>query len=362
MPLAGLETATFFAPADQVGGDFYDWLVLSNERAGLLIADVTGHAFHCALQVAMTKSALHVGARDENDPAQIIATLRHTLDLAPERKLLMSCCYVLFEPRYARLQFANAGHPPPLVWRAHERSTYRLDAIDPLLGALSRDEATFASRFGPWTRGDLLVAYTDGVTDARNARGEPFGIERLPTCVRAHGGAAVEVLIASIRDALSAHTAATLSKMTVCRSSLSCLDTSFATTLMVELAPRSPAPAASRRYLRCRPVMATGAVKNLQPFSDRDATTTYPDETRARSTSTPAWKQRQRRARRALSPCHRWHRTGCASHAPRAYLRSRQRVHAMRARAAATPLPGRGARCRSLMRERRARLMYRPAP
>ena len=205
LDLPGLEVAGVSRPAAEVGGDFYDWLPLPPTCCGLLIADVTGHGFYSGLLVAMTKSSLHAGVQSGAAPARMVAALRGTLELALDRQLMMSCCYVLFEPQCRRLSFANAGHPPPCVWRAADASIEWLEPIDPLLGALEIECSTYRCERRPWARGDMLIAYTDGVTELRDAHGGQFGQARLEACVRAHARQGPRALLGALLTAIEDH-------------------------------------------------------------------------------------------------------------------------------------------------------------
>ena len=165
-----------------------------------MVCDVTGHGFYAGLFVAMAKSCLHTQAQFSFDPREVMQAMRRTLDLSIVQRLLMSCCYVLFEPRARRLHYANAGHPYPYLYRAKEGFLYRLEALDPILGALDVAAGGYAERTLPWEPGDVLVMYTDGVTEAQNLQDEFFGDHRLIEASQENLGGSV----LAIQDALMA--------------------------------------------------------------------------------------------------------------------------------------------------------------
>ena len=203
-----LEIAGVCNPASEVGGDFYDYLVPGDDSVGLMIGDVTGHGFYAGLFVAMAKSCLHTQIRFGFEPPEVMAAMRRALDLSIQRRLLMSCCYVLFEPRARRLRYSNAGHPYPYLYRPGDGSIQRLDALDPILGALEADGAGFSEQTLEWQPGDLLLMYTDGVTEARNAAGRMFDHEALEACIAEHGAGSADSVKDKIMTAVSDHAGA----------------------------------------------------------------------------------------------------------------------------------------------------------
>ena len=200
-----LEVSGVCSPASEVGGDYYDYLCLDNGAVGLIIGDVTGHGFYAGLFVAMAKSCLHTQARFSFYPKEVMEAMRSTLDLSIQRRLLMSCCYVLFDPNAGRLHYANAGHPYPYLYRARKRSISKLEALDPILGALDTGIAAYEEKSLKWESGDLLVMYTDGVTEARDGDGRMFEHEALEACIGEAHGASAEEIKEQILAAVSAH-------------------------------------------------------------------------------------------------------------------------------------------------------------
>ena len=200
-----LELAGVCSQASEVGGDFYDYLLPRDDSVGLIIGDVTGHGFYAGLFVAMAKSCLHTQARQSIDPREVMGAMRRTLDLSLQRRLLMSCCYVLFEPRARRLHYANAGHPYPYLYRASDRTITRLEALDPILGALDAGTGGYAERSLEWEPGDVLVMYTDGVTEARDVEGRMFEHEALEACIASARDDSAQSILDRILAALSTH-------------------------------------------------------------------------------------------------------------------------------------------------------------
>ena len=200
-----LEIGGVCTPASEVGGDFFDYLCPGDDAVGVMIGDVTGHGFYTGLFVAMAKSCLHTQVQLSFEPPDVMAAMRRTLNLSIQRRLLMSCCYVLFESRARRLQYANAGHPYPYLYRRSDQALQRLEALDPILGALDANAGGFAVQSLEWQPGDLLVMYTDGITEARNAGGRMFGHQALEACIAEHFEGSADSIKEGILAAVSAH-------------------------------------------------------------------------------------------------------------------------------------------------------------
>lgn len=203
----GLEIAGRCAPAAQVGGDYYDYLQLreASGQVGLIIGDVTGHGFYSGLFVAMAKSCFHTQAPVDHSPEAIMNAMRTTLGLSIDRRLLMSCCYLLLSPGGGPLHYANAGHPPPLLLRARSGAIEELPALDPLLGVLDADQQpAFGAATENWESGDLICVYSDGVTEARGPDRAMFGEERLRQtfigCSRTGAKKTLNCLLEAIAD------------------------------------------------------------------------------------------------------------------------------------------------------------------
>lgn len=207
--VTGLDVAGHCAPVGAVGGDFYDVLDFGSHGAGLLIADVTGSGFYTSLFVAMTKSALHAQADHDPTPAAMMTVMRRTLALSKEWSIMMSCAYILFEPGAVRLCYANAGHPYPLLRSARDGTVTALETLDVVLGVQEVEEVRYSAREVAWEPDDLLVLYSDGITEARGASGEMFGRKRIERAlVSMKDASALDVrdaLLAEVHDYIAAN-------------------------------------------------------------------------------------------------------------------------------------------------------------
>ncbi len=160
-------------PAEGVGGDFYNLFRLGNGRTGILVGDVSSHGYRAALIMALVMSATAIHAQTTADPAELMTALLATLEEElRETEMYLSLCYAVVDREAGTIRWTNTGHPHAFVIGA-DGTASRLDATDPPLG-LGPDAFHVSAR--AWDAGrDLLVLFTDGVSDARNARGESLG-------------------------------------------------------------------------------------------------------------------------------------------------------------------------------------------
>ena len=170
-------------PAESVAGDFYNLFRLGPGKTGIMIGDVSGHGYQAALIMALAMSASAIHAQTTADPGETLAALLSSMkDELATTEMFISLFYAVVDRNAGRLRYANAGHPHAFVIPKSGK-VERLPALDPPLG-MGTGTPGGASR--PWTTGDMLLLFTDGVTDARNARGERLGEEQIVELARKH--------------------------------------------------------------------------------------------------------------------------------------------------------------------------------
>jgi phosphoserine phosphatase RsbU/P len=191
------EVAARCLPADSVGGDFYTFSRLGHGRVGVMLGDVASHGFSAALVMALIMSAAGIHAAAAITPDETLAALLDSLatELA-KTEMHFSVFYGVLDPRGGRLSYASAGHPH--AFRVPRTGApERLEATSPPLGLAAI--GTIQRRQVPWTSGtDLLVLWTDGLVDARNDMGEPFGEQRLLDEVCAQRKEPAEAIVKSV--------------------------------------------------------------------------------------------------------------------------------------------------------------------
>ena len=191
------EVAARCLPADSVGGDFYTFSRLGRGRVGVMLGDVASHGFSAALVMALVMSAAGIHAATSTTPDETLTALLESLstELA-KTEMHFSVFYGVLDPPRRRLSYASAGHPH--AFRVpREGPPERLEATAPPLGLASA--GSIMRRQVPWSVGsDLLVLWTDGLVDARNEAGEPFGEQRLLDEVCVHRTERPEAIVNAV--------------------------------------------------------------------------------------------------------------------------------------------------------------------
>ncbi|MEO6443572.1 MAG: GAF domain-containing SpoIIE family protein phosphatase [Gemmatimonadaceae bacterium] len=190
-------------PADSVGGDFYHLFRLAGGKTGVMIGDVSSHGYRAALVMALVMSASAIHAQTTEDPGvmlnALLATLREELE---STEMFISLFYAVLDPVHGSLRYANAGHPHAFVVDA-DGNAERLAALDPPLGMSIRHPGTSERSWTP--QGDLLLLFTDGISDARNRQDLRLGEHRVIDIVRASRNEAPARIVGRVFDALHAH-------------------------------------------------------------------------------------------------------------------------------------------------------------
>jgi sigma-B regulation protein RsbU (phosphoserine phosphatase) len=194
----GWDFAAYYQAAHEVGGDFYDFVGLpgGSERWGLVIADVTGKGVPAALFMARTSTLIRNAGLQAGSPG---AALRHVNRLLCEdgpSRLLLTAFYAVLDTHSGRLALANAGHCRPLLLRSGTKTAQQVVTEGLLLGVFSG--AYIQEQEITMEPGDLLVLYTDGVTEAMNKDHEIFDEERLQAVVAAQAGAGAQQVVDAI--------------------------------------------------------------------------------------------------------------------------------------------------------------------
>jgi sigma-B regulation protein RsbU (phosphoserine phosphatase) len=191
------EVAARCLPADSVGGDFYTFSRLGRGRVGVMLGDVASHGFSAALVMALVLSAAGIHAAASVTPDETLSALLDSLstELA-ETEMYFSVFYGVLDPLAGRLSYASAGHP--YAFRVPRfGDPERLESTAPPLGLATA--GSIQRRQVPWGVGhDLLVLWTDGLADARNEQGEPFGEGRILAEVGAHRDESPEAIVQGV--------------------------------------------------------------------------------------------------------------------------------------------------------------------
>jgi len=200
-----LASETFYQPARGIGGDYYDFLSLSGGRWGIAIGDVSGKGIGAALLMASLQASLRAQALHPHlDLTTLIGDVNRLVHESSPTAFFASLFYAEYEPASRMLQYVNAGHNPPIIVRPRTQSCelFHLRAEAVPIGVYA--EAPFKATQFQLAKDDILVAYTDGITEAANTAGQLWGVERLESLLRSCSRMApdeiVELILAEVSD------------------------------------------------------------------------------------------------------------------------------------------------------------------
>jgi sigma-B regulation protein RsbU (phosphoserine phosphatase) len=202
-----LEIAAFSRPAQIVGGDYFDFFPFAGGRQGIAISDVAGHGMSSSLIMASLQTMLRTLTQDHKSPAELVARINRLCIHNIQFTTFVTLFLAAFEPDSRRLTYCNAGHNPPILLRGQAGVGRNVDWLTPTGPAVGLTEgSSFADEAISLGPGDLLVLYTDGVTEATNPLGEFFGPERLTTIVADNASLAAHDLLHALREGLQSFT------------------------------------------------------------------------------------------------------------------------------------------------------------
>jgi len=186
-------------PAEEVGGDLYDYIPVSERSLGLAIADSAGHGLPAALQARDAIIGLRMGVEERLRITATIEKLNRVVSHSALATRFISLFYAELEPN-GNLVYCNAGHPPPLMWRDGEIEELRRGGL--ILGP--NPDAQYERGYTLMSAGSMLLLYTDGITEAADAQGEMFSVERLRDLLGAAGQATARELVERVFDEVRA--------------------------------------------------------------------------------------------------------------------------------------------------------------
>ncbi|HEX7616212.1 MAG TPA: PP2C family protein-serine/threonine phosphatase [Thermoanaerobaculia bacterium] len=202
--LGSASLASSYRAATEIGGDYFDFLPLGDGKLGLAFGDVAGHGLTSGIVMAMTKAALLVQVKHDASPVRVLEVLNDIVMKTAPKRMLMTFFFGVLDSENSSLRFASAGHLDPYVFRAREKKLELLSSWGFPLGVKRREPFHEAVvRFDP---GDRLVLYSDGLIEALNDDGEPFGFERFEGVILSRGAQGADVLKQALLESVKSFT------------------------------------------------------------------------------------------------------------------------------------------------------------
>src|SRR5215203_2313318 len=184
--LEGWQISPFYQPAREVGGDFYDFHPLPEDKLGLVVGDATGKGVPAALVMSTTCGMLQLAAQalDSSSPGEVLERVNGALVARVPSNMFVTCFYAIVDPKSGTLSYANAGHDLPYVRRS-SGDAEELRARGMPLGLMPG--MSYEEKEIKLEAGESALFYSDGLVEAHDPKGEMFGFPRLRELVAEHG-------------------------------------------------------------------------------------------------------------------------------------------------------------------------------
>lgn len=194
--LEGFDISAYNFPTEEVSGDYYDWVPIYEDQIGLVVADVSGKGVPAALLMAFLRASLRAATHIGYAPHISMAKVNYLLWESIERNQYVTAFYAILDASNRTLSYSNAGHNPPLLLDVNGNARFLERGSVPL--GMFRD-TRYHEYYLTIEPGELLVLYTDGVTEAMNLQGTEFGRERLSQSVKASKSLSARELIVAVQ-------------------------------------------------------------------------------------------------------------------------------------------------------------------
>lgn len=196
--IEGLDIAANNLPAREVGGDFYDFIPVTNDRWGFVIADVSGKGMAAAIFMGLSRTIVRASTTGSRHIAAALEQANDLICRDSTSGMFVTLFFVGQTPDGKSFRYVNAGHNPPLLFKAASGDLLQMKGHGIALGVkrgIHLDEVEVTLE-----KGDVLVLYTDGITEAINEQGDAFGEHRLMQIIRSHSTLTAAEMIQKIQD------------------------------------------------------------------------------------------------------------------------------------------------------------------
>lgn len=191
----GIEIISYIKPAEEVGGDFYDYVFKDKERIGLGIGDVSGHGIPAGLLMAMAKSCLHNQAQHSTDVINIMNAMNKMVFDTVQKRLFMTFLYTVINVKEKKLVYSNAGHHFPYLLKKNGK----LESLEyPSYPLGVRKEGNYKKLTVNLKKGDTIIFYSDGIIEQTNRKMDLFGFTRLEDVIKSETGANAKEMLQNI--------------------------------------------------------------------------------------------------------------------------------------------------------------------
>jgi sigma-B regulation protein RsbU (phosphoserine phosphatase) len=198
--LKGFQLSALNIPAREVGGDFYDFIPISKDKMGIVIADVSGKSVPAALFMALSRTVVRAKAQGNPHVAEVIKEANNMIAEDSKTSMFVTFFYGILDQEKRVLKYVNAGHNPPLYFNDHQDDLIMLKAKGMALGVM--EDIKLEEKEITLEHDDVVVFYTDGITEAMNPQKELYGEDRLFEVIKENHGLSAEDVIGKINDSV----------------------------------------------------------------------------------------------------------------------------------------------------------------
>jgi serine phosphatase RsbU (regulator of sigma subunit)/anti-sigma regulatory factor (Ser/Thr protein kinase) len=187
----GYDITSYYQAAKEVGGDLFDFVEVDDHTIGVCVADVSGKGVPGSMVMTMIRTALRLESRGNKNPAEVLSKVNEFVTDDIRKGMFVTAYYIILDSRERMISFASAGHNPMILYRGKSKETFYLNPPGFPVGITLPDINLFSNtikadriRLHP---DDILVIYTDGITEAMNHKRELYGDERFLAAIRNYG-------------------------------------------------------------------------------------------------------------------------------------------------------------------------------
>jgi len=206
----GFDIGSYYEAAKEVGGDLFDFVEVDEETVGIVVAGVSGKGVPGSLIMTMIRTAIRLESRGNNDPADVLARVNRFVTEDMRRGMFVTMFYVILDSRNRVIRYASAGHNPMILFRSSTKQTYYLNPSGFPVGIQLPEDDLFDKKIKTDSirlhEDDILVLYTDGITEAMNHNRELYREERFLDSIRNNGHLDVAEFVKSIKNDLKKFT------------------------------------------------------------------------------------------------------------------------------------------------------------
>jgi serine phosphatase RsbU (regulator of sigma subunit)/anti-sigma regulatory factor (Ser/Thr protein kinase) len=202
----GFDIGSYYEAAKEVGGDLFDFVEVDEDTVGIIVADVSGKGVPGSLIMTMIRTALRLESRGNKNPADVLARVNRFVSDDMRKGMFVTMFYIILDSRNRVIYYASAGHNPMILYRSSSKQTYYLNPSGFPVGIQLPDINLFDKKIETDSirllEDDILVLYTDGITEAMNHKRDLYREERFLQSIRDNGHLDVAEFVRTIKDNL----------------------------------------------------------------------------------------------------------------------------------------------------------------